>query len=138
MFASTAAVSLATKDPDLLKMLKGGDMPVSGFECWDTVGILYLEMGAQYGVHIYIRLSVAMSVIFVVLSCSSFRLSVVMSVVFVMSSYSSFHLRMHPVTFVGVLCVDMSFVLKSHITQRQHRLMIFGLSGKFSLLMRIV
>ena len=89
-------------------------------------------------VFIYIELSVAMSVIFVMLSYSSFRLSVAMSVIFGVSSYSSLHVRIHLVTFVGVLCVDMAFVSNSHITQRQHRLMLFDLSGRFSLFMRIV
>ena len=46
-------------------------------------------------IYIYRGLSVAMSVILVVLSYSSFRLSVAMSVIFVMSSYSSFYVRMH-------------------------------------------
>ena len=58
------------------------------------------------------------------------RPSIVMSVMSGVLSYSSCHVGMHPVTFIGVFCVDMAFVANSHVTQRQHRLMIFGLSGR--------
>lgn len=65
------------------------------------------------------------------------RPSVVMSVLFVVLSYSSCHVRMHPVTFIGVLCVEMAFISNSYVTQRQYRPMIFDLPEKSSLLMRI-
>lgn len=90
---------------------------MSEIECWEMVGTLEFEMRAQYGV--YIRPSVAMPVMFVVLS------------------HSSFHVRLRPVTFIGVLCMDMAVVSNSHVTQRQHRLIIFSLSWRISLLMRI-
>ena len=33
-----------------------------------------------------------------------------------------FYVISHPVTFIGVLCVDIAFVSNSYVIQRQHRL----------------
>ena len=48
------------------------------------------------------------------------RPSVVMSVMFVVLSYSSCHVSMHSVTFRWVLCVDMTFVSNTQVRQRPY------------------